>query len=131
MTQSQRIEKAKQLRSEGHSYRSIASILGMSRSAVQYAVDDAYRLRQVLHDSRRAAKKYGWAACTATVEHLIAAYTGHCHCCGTAESEFSKRLSVDHDHTTGKFRGLICEGCNISLGHYENIKHLAERYLRT
>jgi len=36
-------------------------------------------------------------------------------------------LHVDHDHSTGKFRGLICGNCNTLLGHSkDNIETLLE-----
>jgi predicted class III extradiol MEMO1 family dioxygenase len=33
-------------------------------------------------------------------------------------SQISK-IAVDHCHTTGKVRELLCNGCNTTLGHLE------------
>lgn len=41
---------------------------------------------------------------------------GVCMICGQADS---KRLAVDHNHTTGKVRGLLCSNCNRALGHFK------------
>ena len=34
-----------------------------------------------------------------------------CYACDSKE-----RLCIDHDHKTGKFRGILCHSCNASLG---------------
>ena len=40
-----------------------------------------------------------------------------------------KQLCVDHDHSTNKFRGLLCQVCNRQLGWYENNKDKIKKYL--
>ena len=35
----------------------------------------------------------------------------YCEVCGSTE-----RLCIDHDHNTGKVRGILCGRCNIALG---------------
>lgn len=58
---------------------------------------------------------------------------GRCAICNTHQSELKKSLCVDHDHETGKIRGLLCSDCNTSLGlAKENVEilHKMIRYLK-
>lgn len=42
------------------------------------------------------------------------------HRCAICKRESKVRaMNIDHDHKTGKVRGLLCDGCNLSLGHFE------------
>lgn len=34
-----------------------------------------------------------------------------CEVCGSTDD-----LHIDHNHETGKWRGVLCKGCNVSLG---------------
>jgi hypothetical protein len=45
---------------------------------------------------------------------------GCCKICGRHQSEFKQRLCVDHDHKTGKIRGLLCHTCNRFLGYIDD-----------
>lgn len=45
----------------------------------------------------------------------FAAQDGGCAICGTPPAA-GRGLHVDHDHTTGQVRGLLCQPCNTMLG---------------
>ncbi len=68
---------------------------------------------------------------------MFADQEGSCACCGKHQSEFKKRLSVDHDHNLPKghpnrVRGLLCVNCNTGIGKLgDNMEGLeqAMRYL--
>lgn len=50
--------------------------------------------------------------------------------CQWCSVEPPKRIHVDHNHKTGKIRGLLCYRCNRTLGWYENWTEEIELYLK-
>ena len=48
-------------------------------------------------------------------QRLLALQNGACAICKERCSTWS-RLSVDHDHNTGRVRGLLCNQCNRAIG---------------
>lgn len=40
--------------------------------------------------------------------------------CPICTRRISKNLSVDHDHVTGRIRGIICNKCNLAIGNAED-----------
>lgn len=61
-------------------------------------------------------RKYGLSL--EDYDRLLLAQGGCCGICGNANG--NKRLAVDHDHTTGKVRGLLCDSCNQGLGFFKD-----------
>ena len=47
---------------------------------------------------------------------MLATQDYMCACCGTKDPGSKKGWHVDHDHHTGKLRGVLCANCNIALG---------------
>jgi len=57
----------------------------------------------------------------AEFQRLLDLQKGVCAICGEGETVRNRGgdirpLSIDHDHVTGKIRGLLCANCNVALG---------------
>lgn len=79
-------------------------------------------------------RKYGISE--SEYDELHAAQSGTCAICLFPETSkdwrgSTRRLAVDHDHRTGRIRGLLCYRCNVSLGTLEKsgTKRI-QRYLK-
>jgi hypothetical protein len=69
---------------------------------------DPSRLRGVRRRTLR--RKYG-----ITEHDYWTLYTYQRGCCAICEL-VTRRLVIDHDHTTGQVRGLLCPNCNFAIG---------------
>lgn len=61
------------------------------------------------------------------------AQQGKCAICNE-EPKTKRGLHVDHDHESGKVRGLLCHGCNVALGSFKEdvtLLNKAIKYLRS
>jgi hypothetical protein len=63
---------------------------------------------------------------------------GGCAICGAPPSKRPRSdratLCIDHDHTSGEVRGLLCRGCNHGLGQFADNAEILEKaaaYLRS
>jgi hypothetical protein len=53
---------------------------------------------------------------------------GVCAVCGGLDYG-NKKLAVDHDHATGKVRGLLCRRCNMGIGLLQDDQRVLRRAL--
>lgn len=83
---------------------------------------ERHRVRQ-RQDRRR---KGLWEMYKLTLQEYQAmhdAVQGKCEICGnpqTGRGAATNQLSVDHNHDTGKIRGLLCTKCNTALGLFND-----------
>jgi len=55
-----------------------------------------------------------WGFTRERYDEVLRAQGGGCKVCGGPSG--ARRFSVDHDHATGRVRGLLCHYCNLALG---------------
>lgn len=97
--------------------------------------DTAYKIRKeiatIKNRKKQLRNKYG-----ITLEDynkMLTQQFEKCAICGKHQSELNFDLFVDHDHKTGKVRGLLCCGCNTRLSALDdNVWYeKARRYLKS
>lgn len=74
-------------------------------------------------------KKYGIDS--VEVDAMIAEQNGLCHICYAPVSREARTAHVDHDHSDGEVRSILCPRCNSGLSFVENTDWLgrAKQYL--
>ena len=90
--------------------RAVARIRERKRPKRQYDVEQKERNRlrcryntAVRHGVKFRDRKHFWS--------LVEQEKKGCEICGSFN-----RLCIDHDHETGRPRGILCQGCNQAIG---------------
>ena len=68
------------------------------------------------HRDYELRTRYGISA--EDYDRRLAEQGGVCGLCGR-EPEGVKPFSVDHEHSTNRVRGIVCQPCNVAIGFFE------------
>lgn len=79
-----------------------------------------------------AQRKYLYGITQKEYAALLEKQHGKCAVCGDGETKVgrtgnTRSLCVDHCHTTGVIRGLLCDRCNCTLGKVKDDANLLRR----
>lgn len=87
------------------------------------------RLEKYREYDRTVKLKHKYGITPEQWQEMFDVQKGCCAICGRHQGELSRRLSVDHCHTTNEVRGLLCTSCNSKLGWFEKHKNFVNTYL--
>ena len=132
----ERAARAKQYRETNA--EKIAATKRIYRETHKAEVAEGKRRWSAQNAERRRDTQLRWAYGISLEEYraIEAQQGGTCAICRRAPTparHFVACLHVDHDHLTGRVRGLLCDACNMALGKFRDdpatLLH-AYRYLR-
>ena len=73
----------------------------------------------------RVLRSYGLTE--ETYRSMLTAQGNVCPICTRPPTDKRKRWCLDHDHVTGRLRGIVCLSCNIGLGQFSNNPYILRR----
>jgi hypothetical protein len=93
-------------------------------SYVARTTPEERKRRRALHPSRsieskrKQRLKYVYGMTQEQWEIMFAKQGHKCAICEVTEPGSKHGWHTDHDHVTGKVRGILCHKCNMALGNY-------------
>ncbi len=107
------------------------------KDGLQYACKTCLRpqVKATPRDARNSRLRRQYGITIEDYEEMLASQEGKCAICGTTtpwpKGKY-QNFCIDHDHESGKIRGLLCGSCNPGLGSFKDNPELlrkAARYL--
>jgi len=102
-------------------YTSMSTVSGLS-SHCKICVSVSSKDRYNLNKTRETSLQRMYGITVEDYDTLLKEQSGKCAVCGSENPgrHDAKNFAIDHDHDTGKIRGLLCQGCNIGIGHLDD-----------
>ena len=88
----------------------------MCRPKITVSLESRKKIR--VRERKQQYSKYGITL--GDYGEMLKLQEGRCAICSSKPD----KLCVDHNHTTGKVRGLLCHLCNLGLGSFRDDKEL-------
>ena len=82
------------------------------------------RQEELLRSSKPNRQSYKANFTLAALDAIYSASDGNCEIC---QRPSKRRLALDHDHETGRLRGLLCMFCNTALGKFRDDPAVLQR----
>lgn len=79
-------------------------------------------------DRSKQHRRYKYGLTPADHARLLADQAGVCAIC-RMPGRTARGLDVDHDHLTGRVRGLLCHPCNLGLGAFKDSPEMLQTAL--
>lgn len=87
------------------------------RKASKAAWDKVNPGKRKLNSYKARVKKYNLSI--EQYENMLVQQNGCCAICNNVLDK-AEKTHIDHDHVTNKVRGILCHGCNTSLGGFKD-----------
>lgn len=97
----------------------------LKRRQVEATQRWAARNRAKVQENWRAQGLKAYGLTPAAYDAMFIAQNGVCGICEAPPGRV--RLAVDHDHLTGRVRGLLCANCNNGLGRFRDDPNILTR----
>jgi hypothetical protein len=98
-------------------YRKNARVckLCANKESIQWQKDNPEKVKRI---KRGVKLKEKYNLSIIEYEELLNKQGGSCAICNSLP--IRRNLDIDHDHITGKIRGILCESCNKAIGMFKD-----------
>ncbi len=93
------------------------------RNKEYYKTSGKQKKLEAYPERRRRILKSRYGITPEQFDELYNRQLGKCAIC---QQTYHSTLHIDHDHSNGKIRGLLCNNCNRGLGHFKDSTELLE-----